>query len=210
MINLKSIERGDVDVYSIIDDKLSIDSSIKDIKKAYRRQALLYHPDKNQDNPNANIEFHYLQKAYELLTNNIPWKQKYDDKIRNNLLKEQLFKEKHIKTQTLLKKLKKKEQAAKLIKIQQEKLSNYQSIQLETNQFLTKFDKILYHQRISSSNHQENSQENSQEDENSQEEATTSTNSTIEEKKIVADLFMLSLDEFNKLEASILLSNANE
>jgi curved DNA-binding protein CbpA len=35
--------------------------------QAYRKLALLKHPDKNPDNPRAADEFAVLQKAYELL-----------------------------------------------------------------------------------------------------------------------------------------------
>ncbi|KAI7838457.1 hypothetical protein COHA_007720 [Chlorella ohadii] len=38
-----------------------------DIKKAYRKLALVKHPDKNPDNPRAADEFAELQKAYDLL-----------------------------------------------------------------------------------------------------------------------------------------------
>lgn len=38
-----------------------------EIKKAYRRKAQELHPDKNPDNPQAAAEFNLVQKAYELL-----------------------------------------------------------------------------------------------------------------------------------------------
>lgn len=47
----------------------------KDIKKAYRKKALLLHPDKNKDDPKAGDRFDQLQKAFQFLT---------DDKKREN------------------------------------------------------------------------------------------------------------------------------
>lgn len=38
------------------------------LPQAYRKLALVKHPDKNPDNPRAADEFQALQKAYELLT----------------------------------------------------------------------------------------------------------------------------------------------
>lgn len=38
------------------------------IKKAYRRQALKYHPDRNPDNPEAEEKFKAIAAAYEVLT----------------------------------------------------------------------------------------------------------------------------------------------
>merc|ERR1719183_995644 len=46
-----------------------------DIKKAYRRLSLQFHPDKNQGNPEANDLFIKVAKAYEVLT---------DDATREN------------------------------------------------------------------------------------------------------------------------------
>ena len=49
---------------------LSIDRSAttKDIKQAYRKKSLKYHPDKNPDNPTAQATFMLIAKAYEALT----------------------------------------------------------------------------------------------------------------------------------------------
>ncbi|KAK3604609.1 hypothetical protein CHS0354_027462 [Potamilus streckersoni] len=47
---------------------VSEDASEKEIVKAYRKQALKCHPDKNPDNPEAVELFHKLSKALEVLT----------------------------------------------------------------------------------------------------------------------------------------------
>ena len=46
-------------------------SSKNDVKKAYKKLALLYHPDKNRDDINAKNKFMLINKAYETLTNEI-------------------------------------------------------------------------------------------------------------------------------------------
>jgi len=42
------------------------------LKKAYRRAAMKYHPDHNQDDPEANQKFTLVKCAYELLVNDKP------------------------------------------------------------------------------------------------------------------------------------------
>lgn len=46
--------------------ELTKDASLDEIKKAYRKQALKWHPDKNKD-PEASLRFHEVSKAYEIL-----------------------------------------------------------------------------------------------------------------------------------------------
>ncbi|MGQ0752428.1 MAG: molecular chaperone DnaJ, partial [Betaproteobacteria bacterium] len=44
------------------------DASEEDIKKAYRKLAMKYHPDRNPDNPKAEERFKEAKEAYEILT----------------------------------------------------------------------------------------------------------------------------------------------
>ncbi|MFZ2147494.1 MAG: DnaJ domain-containing protein [Sedimentisphaerales bacterium] len=48
------------------------DASKEQLKKAYRRAAMKYHPDHNQDDPEANQKFTLIKCAYELLVSDTP------------------------------------------------------------------------------------------------------------------------------------------
>ena len=39
----------------------------EDIKKSYRRLSMMYHPDKNKNNPDATSKFQQISEAYETL-----------------------------------------------------------------------------------------------------------------------------------------------
>ncbi|XP_063241062.1 dnaJ homolog subfamily C member 17-like isoform X5 [Bacillus rossius redtenbacheri] len=56
----------DIDLYELLG--ISITSTTKEIKKAYRQKALKCHPDKLPDNPKAAELFHELTRALEILT----------------------------------------------------------------------------------------------------------------------------------------------
>jgi DnaJ-class molecular chaperone len=59
-------------------------ASIADIKKAFRQQASLHHPDRNT-HKDAAARFRAVQEAYEILSDDAK-RQAYDDNRRRNLL----------------------------------------------------------------------------------------------------------------------------
>ncbi len=68
------------DYYQILG--VSKDAGQDDIKKAYRKQAIKYHPDKNQGNKEAEERFKEVSEAYEVLRD--PEKRKKYDKLGAN------------------------------------------------------------------------------------------------------------------------------
>jgi len=55
------------DLYSILG--VSRTANNEEIRSAYRRLVLIYHPDKNKIDPNASAKFIELRKAYKILSN---------------------------------------------------------------------------------------------------------------------------------------------
>jgi len=69
-------------------ERLGVDaeSSADDIKKAYRKMAIKYHPDKNPNNPEASEKFKEISEAYEVLSD--PNKRELYNKYGKDGLKE--------------------------------------------------------------------------------------------------------------------------
>ena len=63
------------DYYKILG--ISKDASQSEIKKAYRKKAIQFHPDKNPDDKNAEVEFKKAAEAYEVLSDQAK-RQTYD------------------------------------------------------------------------------------------------------------------------------------
>lgn len=70
--------------YGILE--VSENASIEEIKKSYRRLSMLYHPDKNKQNPDCVGKFQKINEAYEVL-GDIDKKKEYDMKRNNPFFK---------------------------------------------------------------------------------------------------------------------------
>ena len=62
-------------LYNILD--IDKNASIDDIKKAYKKKAMIYHPDKNKGNPEAENKFKEISNAYDILSDDDK-RHKYD------------------------------------------------------------------------------------------------------------------------------------
>jgi curved DNA-binding protein CbpA len=55
------------DYYKIL--QIPPHATLQEIKQAYRHLAMVYHPDKSKNDPYAEVQFHEIKEAYEILTN---------------------------------------------------------------------------------------------------------------------------------------------
>ena len=55
------------DYYEVLE--VSKDASEGDIKKAFKKKAMQYHPDRNPDDPKASEKFKEASEAYDILSN---------------------------------------------------------------------------------------------------------------------------------------------
>lgn len=58
-----------VDYYKVLE--INQNSNLKEIKSAYRKMAILYHPDRNKNDLEAKVKFDLCAKAYEIITENL-------------------------------------------------------------------------------------------------------------------------------------------
>lgn len=63
---LITVAMADKDYYSILSVSRDVDAT--ELKKAYRRLAIQYHPDRNPDNPEAEEKFKEVAEAYDVLS----------------------------------------------------------------------------------------------------------------------------------------------
>ncbi|XP_064086077.1 dnaJ homolog subfamily B member 4-like [Macrobrachium nipponense] len=83
-----------MDYYKILG--ISQDASMEDIKRAYRKMALRYHPDKNKSS-DAEERFKAISQAYEILSD-VKKRECYDQHVKGKMEDEEVPKEGNNKT----------------------------------------------------------------------------------------------------------------
>eukprot|EP00038_Savillea_parva_P017334 m.19896 g.19896 ORF g.19896 m.19896 type:complete len:379 (+) comp3733_c0_seq1:58-1194(+) len=90
IVALASLAAGDADIPDDYYDVLGVkrDASGPAIRKAYRKLAKTYHPDRNKNDPNAEKMFQAIAEAYEVLSNDDK-RQTYDQHGKEGLKEQQ-------------------------------------------------------------------------------------------------------------------------
>ncbi|KAJ1959988.1 DnaJ (Hsp40), sub C, member 17 [Dispira parvispora] len=109
---------------------LSLGCTTKEITKAYRTQALKYHPDKNPDNPVAAQRFHEISIAYETLTH-AEKKAKYDQELQAQLQRQQKHAELDQQRRAMKESLERGEREARQRHVQAQEAKAQQAQELE-------------------------------------------------------------------------------
>ena len=103
-------EFGQTDLYLFLG--VSINSSVKEITTAYRKQALKYHPDKNTDESSSAM-FRKLTSVYSILTD-LSARAAYDSLVRTRLASEKRRLEYSAKRRKLMEDLERREKEGSL------------------------------------------------------------------------------------------------
>ena len=85
----------EVDYYELLE--VARDSDKVTIKKAYRKMAMKYHPDKNPDDNEAEEKFKSLNEAYQVLSDDENWRSR--DSVRDQCRYPALLRENKINAQ---------------------------------------------------------------------------------------------------------------
>lgn len=78
----------DTEFYDVLG--ISPEATPSEIKKAYRKMAMLTHPDKHPDDPEAQAKFQAVGEAYQVL-NDPALRKQYDEFGKDNAVPQQGF-----------------------------------------------------------------------------------------------------------------------
>ncbi|OQR77423.1 dnaJsubfamily C member 17-like [Tropilaelaps mercedesae] len=134
----KTIELMKLDLYGLLG--ILSDAAEKDIKSAYRKKALQYHPDKNPDNPKAAQLFQQLTDALEILADPLT-RATYDKLLRAKENAALQQRELDAKRRKLKEDLEAREKGVQDVKASEEELAR--QLQRDIERLRTEGSKIL-------------------------------------------------------------------